>query len=131
MHTRYIAVWVPVFSLLAVLAPACAATVDSTEPEEEERSAETHQSADEAPIDITKRFMCKRLDVVDCMIRCAIEGTACTPRRKHPKNDSIGSGDLYACRTDSPKSCDYRYANGDRCYFYQKPDFFLCRHNHG
>jgi hypothetical protein len=98
---------------------------------EEERTSEAHQSTDEAPIDITKRFMCTGLNVVDCMMRCAIEGTPCTPRRAHPHNPSIGSGDLYACRTDDPRSCDYRYSNGDRCYFYKNPDRALCRHNHG
>lgn len=131
MHTHAIAVSVPVFGLLALLVPACAATVGRPELEEEEPTAETHQGANEAPIDITKRFMCTRLDVVDCMIRCAIEGTACTPRHKHPYNPSSGSGDLYACRTDDPRSCDYRYSNGDRCYFYKNPDRILCRHNHG
>ncbi len=129
MHARYIAAWVPVLGLLALLAPACVVTVDSAAPEEV--LAETQQSAVEDPIDVTARFMCTGLDVVECMIKCADAGTPCRPRREHPKNDAAGKGDLYACRTSYPRSCDYQYSNGDRCYFFQKPDYFLCRHNHG
>ena len=130
MHTRYIAVWVPVFGLLALLAPACVATMDSAEPEEDERAAEARQK-DDAPIDVTARFMCKGLDVVECMIKCAQKGTACTPRQKHPKNAAAGNGDLFACRTSPPRSCEYRYANGDRCFFFKNPDYTWCLHTGG
>jgi hypothetical protein len=128
MHARHFIAWGFVLGLVAFLVPACAATVDSAASEEATSEA---QQEDEAPIDLTKRIICTGRDVVECMIMCAQEGTPCTAQRKHPKNAALGKGDLYACRTAYPRSCDYRYTNGDRCYFYQKPDFFLCRHNHG
>lgn len=130
MHARHFIAWGFVFGLVPLLVSACAATVDGAEPEQE-ISAETQQSIVEDPIDVTARFMCKGLDVVECMIECGKAGTPCTPQIKHPKDASLGRGDLYACRTSYPRSCDYRYSNGDRCYFMQKPDYFLCRHNHG
>jgi hypothetical protein len=130
MHARHFIAWGFVLGLLELILPACAVSVDSAARDEDEATADAQQE-DEAPIDVTARFLCKGLDVVECMIRCADQGTPCRARRKHPKNTAAGGGDLYACRTSAPRSCDYQYANGDRCYFYQKPDFFLCRHNHG
>ena len=119
MLARYILAWGVVFGLVALLVPACAASIDSAAPEEA-RTAEAQQK-DEAPIDVTKRFMCKGLDIVECMIRCADQGTACKPRRKHPYKAAAGYGDLYACRTEAPRSCDYRYANGGRCSSTRSP----------
>ena len=128
MHARYIGAWGFVVGLVALLAPACTAAMDSTAPENA-RTAEVQEA--DAPIDLTKRFVCKGLDIVDCMMRCGQEGTACTPRRKHPHNAAAGDGDLYACRTSWPKSCDYRFANGDRCFFFQKPEMIRCLHTGG
>jgi hypothetical protein len=65
------------------------------------------------------------------MIKCAEEGTACRPRREHPHNPSAGKGDLYACRTSSQRSCDYRYANGDRCFFFTSPNMVRYLHHGG
>jgi hypothetical protein len=129
MLTRYFITWGFVLGLMVLFAPACVARVDSAEPEEE-TTAEASQK-DDAPIDVTARFTCERLDVVECMIRCADQGTACRPRRKHPKKAAAGDGDLYACRTSPPRSCDYRYANGDRCFFYKSPDYNWCVYSGG
>jgi len=125
MHTRHFVAWGFLLGLVALLVPACAVTVDNAESEAEEATAQVWQKI-EAPIDVTARFMCKGLDAVECMIRCADQGTACKPRQKHPKKAGAGDGDLYACRTSPPRSCDYRYANGDRCFFFKNPDYNWC-----
>lgn len=113
MHARRFVAWGFVLGLIALLVPACAVTVDSADTEQEV-TAETQQSAVEDPIDVSARLICERLDVVECMIECGKAGTPCRARREHPKNDAAGEGDLYACRTSYPRSCDYRYSNGDR-----------------
>lgn len=126
MHGHHVLVGSLALGALAVLGPACSATTDDpVSPEDVTEDAEAIDYPD--PIDVTARIVCKRPGI-DCMMVCANAGTSCAGRRPHPKSPGVGSGDLYACRTSAPLSCDYRYANGDRCYFYQAPSFVLCRH---
>ena len=107
MHTRHFVAWGFLLGLGALFIPACAVAVDNAESEAEEVTMQV-QKKDEAPIDVTARFMCKGLNVVECMIRCADQGTACKPTQKHPKKPGAGYGDLYACRTSAPRSSSRR-----------------------
>ena len=127
MHAHHFVASGFALGMLALLVPACAASVD-TVPEESEKIASTADAVNEPPIDVTARIVCKGLNVVQCMIRCSDAGTACFKQRIHPHNPAVGNGDLFACRTSTPRSCDYRYPNGDLCYFFKSPAYEWCRH---
>lgn len=120
MHARHLVTAALLLGMLTIVAPACVVAP------EEDIADDTEALADSDPIDVTARFMCKGLNVVECMIRCADQGTACRPQRQHPHNASAGKGDLYACRTSAPRSCDYLYSNGDRCFFFTSPPMVRC-----
>lgn len=51
---------------------------------------------------------------------------ACFTRVEHPNKPDVGIGDLYACRTTTPRSCDYKLANGETCVFFKHPNTVLC-----
>jgi hypothetical protein len=111
MHARYAAAAALLLGSLAVLTPACSATLG--EPEED--------SADEQDaIAIMKAIPCKGLTPEKCSEKCAEEGDGlyCISRRFHPTNKAIGKGDLYKCSTTPFETCAYRFSNGEVCYFF-------------
>ena len=101
----------------ALLATACAATVDRSVPEaagagDDEPAAE---SAEE--IELTRTLYCRDYpDVVECMIECGKAGIGCSPSERHPFKDT-GRGVLHSCRTALPAACVYTFPNGDKCAF--------------
>jgi len=125
MHARHLVTAALLLGLVSILASACIVAP------QEDIAADAEALADSDPVDVTARFMCKGLGVVECMIQCAQQGTPCRPRREHPHNASAGKGDLYACRTSAPRSCDYLYSNGDRCFFFTDPTMVRCLHRGG
>jgi hypothetical protein len=79
----------------------------------------TPSNPDEGAEALDTWITCKGLDVVDCMMKCAEAGAACTPRRKHPNKPEAGPGDLYRCKNGYPThTCSYLYSNGDECIFF-------------
>ncbi len=127
MHARHVVAGGFTLGTLALLVPACA-TLEETIPGEDEIASAT-DAIDEPPIDVTARIVCKGLGAVACMIKCSYAGTACFKQRIHPHNPAVGNGNLFACRTSTPRSCDYRYPNGDLCYFFKTPAYEWCRHS--
>ena len=119
MHTRHIAVWVPIFGLLALLAPACAATADSAEPEEDIDSATEAQGA-------FKLIDCKGVNHFGCMARCAKAGVTCGPAASHPHKPNVGLGYLFTCETEGRRACGFRYPNGDVCFYPKDESAPLC-----
>jgi hypothetical protein len=96
---------------------------------ESECNAEDGDSGDGGAGALDTWINCKGLNAVDCMIKCAQSGVACTGKEKHPYMPNVGYGDLYMCKTGWPTStCSYYYSNGDECVFFKTPvgRFPLC-----
>lgn len=112
----------------ALIASGCAATLESSAPEEAQPSEETSQSQEEGPtgeaaeeIELFRTLYCSHYpNVVECMIACGKAGVGCSPSERHPYK-TTGSGTLDRCRTALPMACSYIFPNGDRCAFTKLP----------
>ena len=120
MHARYAAV-VLAFGSLAVLAPACVGVASEVA---EEEAAEDAALRD-GPVEPMKRIVC-RGGPDECVKQCHYAGVACFTRVEHPYRPEVGIGGLYACRTTAPKSCDYKFPNGETCVFFKHPNKVFC-----
>lgn len=120
MHARYAAV-VLAFGSLAVLVPACVSAV----PELAEEDGATKDELRDGPVEPTKRIICGG-GPDECVKQCHYAGVACFTRVEHPYRREVGIGGLHACRTTVPKSCEYKFPNGETCRFFKRPNTILC-----
>ncbi len=85
----------------------------------------TQEGLRDGPIEPAKRIICSG-GAEACVKQCHYASIACFTRVEHPSKPDVGIGDLYACRTATPRSCDYRFANGETCVFFKHPNTVLC-----
>ena len=109
MHARHFIACGFVFGLVALLASACVATVDSTAPEED-------IGTDAEAQDAFKFVVCKGNHFA-CMAECARAGVTCGPAASHPQKPNVGLGYLFGCVTTGRRACAFRYPNGDKCFY--------------
>lgn len=103
MHVRRVLVGSLPPGALAILVPACVGTVDGLDPSAEE-NAVSQEGLRDGPIEPAKRIICS-----GGADQCHYAGVACFTRVEHPNKPDVGIGDLHACRTTTPRSCDYRF----------------------
>lgn len=124
MHFRHVLVGSLALGALATLVTACVGTVEGHDPSAEE-DAVSQDGLRDGPIEPAKRIICSG-DADACVRQCHYAGVACLTRVEHPSKPDVGIGDLYACRTTTPRSCDYKFANGETCAFFKHPNTVLC-----
>ncbi|WP_155798966.1 hypothetical protein [Sorangium cellulosum] len=70
---------------------------------------------------------CRKLDRVECMIRCSEAGVSCRPMYRHPYKRNAGSGDLAGCIKKPKEVCVYHYPlNGDGCFIMRSSGRAYC-----
>ena len=106
-------------ALGAALAPACAASVESSASEEDIGVVAEAEDA-------FRMLNCKGNHFA-CMAECSREGVTCGPAASHPHTPAVGLGYLFGCVVASSRNaCAFRYKNGDKCFFPEDESAPLC-----
>lgn len=108
------------------VAPEAEAGDDASVEESPTYTAEAEESPTEATEDeavaedaqeLKWLVSCRKLDRVECMIKCAEAGVPCRPSHDHPYKRDAGDGNLVGCIKEPKEICVYHYpSNGDGCF---------------